>query len=350
MKIGIDCRLINKNQNTGISRYTEFLIEYYMSRYDSRLIYLITNDSKFNGYTCNVVYTKLHPYRVFDFLRFNSFIDAIDLDVYHSPFYSGLFARKDTMVSIVTVHDLMFLTLKNFFSFNLYLNSLKRLYFNLIVKRTLAAANIIICVSKTTKDDVHDMYGLEGIHIPESSEILVPPDEKILKAHGLRNKSFYFYCGNNRPHKNLSFIIDIFNSNISLPPLVLAGKGHASGRNIVNVGVISDSELSSLYKASIAFIFPSKYEGFGLPVLEALRSRTFVIASRIPAFLEFDSPNIFYFNLEDKEEFLTAINQANRSTFSSNTVLLDQYSKDHIYDLLDQVLQNISSKLSINSA
>jgi hypothetical protein len=79
-----------------------------------------------------------------------------------------------------------------------------------------------------------------------------------LQKFNLKNKSFYFYCGNNQSHKNVDFIKDIFKNNKNLPPLVLAGKGHNNDNNIIATGIVSEVEFKALYISSIAFVFPSK--------------------------------------------------------------------------------------------
>jgi len=340
MKVGVDCRLINKIQNTGISRYTEFLIEYYISRFESKNIILITNDEDFENKGCEVIYTDLKPFNIIHFLSFSKFVDGIGLDLLHVPFYSGFFRKSVNTKIIVTVHDLMYRFVEGFFGRIKILNYLKVKYFNFIVKTSLVNSDKIVSVSETTKNDVNTIFGLSSTHIPEDSEIKGETDPSILKKNNLSNKGFFFYCGNNRPHKNIDFIIDVFSNNAHLPVLVLAGKGHLNHENVLALGTVSDQELKALYRSAIAFVFPSKYEGFGLPVLEAIRSDTFVIASKIPAFLEFKSDNIFFFELNEKEELLKAIEKANTKDFVVDKSFLYCYDKEKIYGLNDIMIND----------
>lgn len=341
MKIGIDCRLINKRQNTGISRYTEFLIDYYGNRFGFNNIILITNDLIFEVGDYKIIYTKLKPFNIFDFFRFSSFIENLKLDLYHVPFYSAFFRKSSTTKVVVTVHDLMYRIVNGFFGKNEVLNYLKIKYFDFIVKKTLINADRIISVSATTKRDVFNIFNCDSVHIPEDSDVFGDNDFSILDKYNLQNKNFYFYCGNNRPHKNLNFIIDFFNENLQLPPLVLAGKGHRDSVNVISAGIVTDQELKALYKSSIAFVFPSTYEGFGLPILESIRSDTFVIASKIDAFLEFRTDNIFFFELGSKEEFLLAIHKTLSKEFIMDRYFLDSYDKRKIYELNDVLLKNL---------
>ncbi|OXB20759.1 hypothetical protein B0A80_17685 [Flavobacterium tructae] len=341
MKIGIDCRLINKIQNTGISRYTEFLIDYYINKFGSENVFLITNDKKFVFNKSSIVYTELKPYNIFHFFFFSKFLNNLKLDLFHIPFYSGFYKKNNKVKVVVTVHDLMYRFVKDFFGNNLILNKFKIYYFDFIVKKTLLNADLIVSVSETTKKDVFDTFGFNSFHIPEDSSIAVSNDLSVLRKYDLLDRGFYFYCGNNRPHKNINFLIEIFNTTPGLPPLVLAGKGHQNSNNVIATGIITDEDLSALYKTTIAFVFPSTYEGFGLPVLESIRSGTFVVASKIPAFLEFETNNIFFFELGNKEELLEALQKALSNNFVVDTAFLSQYEKKMIYKLNDIMISNL---------
>lgn len=340
MLIGIDCRLIDKTHNTGISRYTEFLIQYYIDRFGVNSIILISNDKSYQNDYCKVVYTKLNPFNILHFFQYSSFVYSIKLDILHVPFYSALLLKNNNIKVIVTVHDLMYRFVDDFFGTNYIINKLKVFYFDFIVRKSLINADRIVSVSKTTKNDILTTFGFDSVHIPEDSNIEFEADMSLINKFNLLKKNYFFYCGNNRPHKNIDFIRTVFNNNIDLPPLVLAGKGHQKGENVISVGVVSEEELIALYNSAMAFIFPSKYEGFGLPVLESLRLGTLVIASKIPAFLEFDSKNIFYFELNNKDEFLIAIDKSKTQNFIKEESFFDYYDKSRIYKLNDQMLKD----------
>lgn len=339
--IGIDCRLINKIQNTGISRYTIFLIEYYANRFGGKNIVLVTNDKFFKWGDCVIIHTKLKPFNILDFLKFSKLISNTGIKLFHVPFYSGFFEKKSTVKVIVTVHDLMYRFVDGFFGKNKFLSLLKIKYFDFIVKTSLNNADKIVSVSVTTKRDVLEIFGCESLHVPEDSALDGQDDFTILDKYNLENKRFYFYCGNNRPHKNLNFIINFFKKNPQLPPLVLAGKGHKNQENIIATGIVSDEELKALYKSAIAFVFPSNYEGFGLPVLEAIRSETFVIASKISAFLEFKTRNVLFFELGNEKELLEAIRVTLSNDFVPDEEFLECYNKERIYKLSDSIIDGL---------
>lgn len=337
MNIYIDARLLDKYHDTGISRYTEFIIEYYAKKYGKNNITLITNDRDLEYKQCNIKYTPYRPFNILHFLRYWRWIKSLKPDLLHVPFYSGLYRKTENTKVIVTVHDLMYRLVDDFFGNNRILNRLKILYFDYIVNKTLRNSNSVISVSDTTQKDLYEMFRVKSVKIPEYSSIQGDEDKSILEQLKLSPKSYFLYCGNNRPHKNLTQIINFFNSNPELPPLVLTGKGHITSNNVISAGIVSEKALKSLYISSKAFIFPSKYEGFGLPILEALSCQTLVIASDIPAFREFKSVNIRYFKIGDDSSLYDAVNSVLQSDFINEPTFFDDYSVEKIYELLDNI-------------
>ncbi len=339
MKIALDARLLDTVNNTGISRYIEFLLKYYSCRYRSEDISIISNDKKFTYYNCQVIYTDLKPYNIVHFFLFYFKIRNLKPLLYHAPFYSAL-AFKSKIKTVVTVHDLMYRIVPNFFSKNFIVNKLKIVYFDFIVRLSLTSANEIVSVSQTTSNDVFNFLKRNSFTIPENSEINVTSDDSILKKFNLVKKSFFLYCGNSRPHKNLNILYKVFETKKDLPLLVMAGKGHRAGTNTLNVGTVSDHELKSLYESAIAFVFPSFYEGFGLPVLESFYSRTIVVASKIPAFLEFESDNIIFFDPDNIEELHIALKDAQGRKFIDND-FLDKFNDKNLIAKYDELLAKI---------
>ena len=176
----------------------------------------------------------------------------------HVPFYSALLVKNSNLRVVVTVHDLMYKFVDDFFGNNKLLNNLKIKYFDFIVTKSLLSADTIISVSETTKNDVHKIFGLESIHVAEDSKIEGKEDFSVMEKFKLKHKSFYFYCGNNRPHKNIDFIVEIFKNNPDLPPLVLAGKGHQENKNVIATGIVSEEELKSTLQICYSIYFSLK--------------------------------------------------------------------------------------------
>ncbi|MEM6306360.1 MAG: glycosyltransferase family 1 protein [Pseudomonadota bacterium] len=127
---------------------------------------------------------------------------------------------------------------------------------------------------------------------------------------------FVLAMGSSAPHKNFQFICDIFAKTPGLPPLYVAG-GHASGvfaRNtaqnmphVTFLGRVSDAELAGLYNQAAAFVFPSLYEGFGIPPLEAMWWGCPVIAANTTAIPEACGPAALLCDPTDDRAWITAL-------------------------------------------
>lgn len=342
MNIYIDGRLLDLKRNTGISRYSEFIINYYI--FKGHKVSVILNDiaNKIPG--SNPILTNLKPYNIFDFHKYYIFIKSLPFDILHIPFYSGLCSKLHSEKKvIITIHDLMYKIVPDFFGQNILLNYLKKTYFDYIVKKSLKNSDLRISVSETTKHDTFQYFNYPSIVIPEHSELSITQDDTILKKHNLCAKGYYLYCGNNRNHKNIDFLRNVFIKKHIDKPLVLAGNGHKNDVNIITTGIISDSELKSLYCNASAFIFPSSYEGFGLPVLESIFCHTPVICTDIPAFKEFKHDNIYYYKVNNTESFLDAVKHHCSNHFLENKSFYEKYSINHIYSLLDLSIQKLFS-------
>src|SRR6185369_5248582 len=154
-----------------------------------------------------------------------------------------------------------------------------------------------------------------------SSKVKVK-SSKLLGKYNIENRKYFLYVGNVYPHKNMKRAIEAVvgvnnernkKSEERIYFVIVSGRGvfrHRLEKQIEKLGAkeyvkilefIPDEELSVLYKNSLAFVFPSLSEGFGLPGLEALQAGTLLLASDIPVFQEIYKDNAVYFNPKDVE-------------------------------------------------
>lgn len=327
----IDGRLLS-NKKTGIHRYTLHIIESYQEKYGHDNVIVIINKELLER-PFRYKETSYKPFNLLHFFLWSSFLKKIDFDVYHSCFYSNSFFKIRKKIYITTVHDLMYRIVPSFFSENNVINTLAKWYYDFIVGRSLHNSDIIFSVSNTTKNDVRKfgfysevcaegVNELENSHGDEMPELLYEPN------------SFFLYVGNFRPHKNIDFLIKAFSKSNTTKMLLLAGNAngfdinHELGKKIMFLGYLSDEELAAYLKTAAAFIYPSKYEGFGLPVLEALSHNCKVICSNAGALREFNSNAILYFNPNEEAELIKHIEGIDEAVFLEHEVrrLLKSYS------------------------
>ena len=179
-------------------------------------------------------------------------------------------------------------------------------------------ADQIIAVSKTTQSDLMELGGFESIVIREGLNE-IGSESKInynsLAKYGLKEGDFFLYAGNLRPQKNIPFLIECFLKSEVKADLVLCGQARnkdlrkikpsvAIHPSIKILGFIPDNELLELYKTCKVFVYPSLYEGFGLPILEALAQGAAVYSSNAGALKEFEESGIHFFNPTNQESLI----------------------------------------------
>ena len=142
------------------------------------------------------------------------------------------------------------------------------------------------------------------------------------------NKNNFFYAmGSQYKHKNYAWIESVAEKNPN-SQFVVAGKKVRDGciterRNIIYVGTVTDAESKSLMKNAKAFIQPSKYEGFGIPPLEALACNAKVIVSDIPVFHEIYGESVYYI---DPDQYDVDLNELLMKKIQDNRAVLQKYT------------------------
>lgn len=325
MKIGIDARFYGP-VGKGLGRYTQKLIENLEKVDKTNQYFIFLRKSNFGDYVPkNPNFEKvLADYRWYTFSEqflFLKKIRSFNLDLMHFPhfnvplFYTGKF--------IVTIHDLIlvhFPTIRNS-TLHPIIYKLKFWAYQAVIKNAIYRSNRIIAVSEFTKKDILTRYRKippEKIQVTyEACEdycMLCPnKDEEILSRYGIM-KPYLLYVGNAYPHKNLERLVSAFSDLLGIKKdirLVLVGgmdyfysrlKDFTGQRNVGNVifpGYVPDHDLDVLFHNAAAYVFPSLYEGFGLPPLEAMAKGAPVISSDHPCMKEILEGSALYFNGRD---------------------------------------------------
>ena len=208
----------------------------------------------------------------------------------------------------ITIHDIAFKRFPESYG------RLSRWYLNWGTKFAVKHAKTIIVPSSTTKDDLIKYYKADHnkIHvIPLGYKSMKRTDEKFrssrLKYYNLESKKYLLFVGRIETKKNVQTLVKAFqlvSKEFSDIKLVLAGKTGVGGdkilkssdnKNIIVTGYITDADKEALLKNCLCFIFPSLFEGFGLPLLEAMDAYVPIIASKIPTSYEIAKQNALFF-------------------------------------------------------
>jgi glycosyltransferase involved in cell wall biosynthesis len=263
------------------------------------------------------------------------------------------------VTNIITVHDLMFYKVPQFFSTNRFVNFCAKFYYQILVGISLRNADIIVSVSKTTSNDLHCIYGLDSIVIGEGVFNFKIGDNNsierlnILSSYCLSPKDYFLYIGNNRRHKNIKFLISAFMASNTCHKLVLVGFTESKferNSKIINISSVTDDELAAFYINCVAFIFPSLYEGFGLPILEAIKHRCVVLSSNGGALEEFNFKSIHFFDPKSEYELVELINCSDKFAFDDYDVkLLTSYDSQIFFERFHRYLIKYLDNDRVNS-
>ncbi len=219
---------------------------------------------------------------------------------YHSPYY--LMPYRTTLPTLLTFYDVIPL------KFPQTVPASARLLFRLAATLALRASNHVVAISNAARCDLISCF-----RVPASKVSVTPlaaaaryRPQPANEVGRVRQKyrlpeQFLLYLGINKPHKNLPALIDAYAQLASrhAPPLVIAGAwdhrypqaneraAHFQLDDAVRfLGPVNERDLPALYSAATLFVFPSLYEGFGLPVLEAMACGTPVACSNTPGLAE----------------------------------------------------------------
>ena len=246
------------------------------------------------------------------------------IDVLHVPHYNVPIFYRGKIV--VTIHDLTHLVLPEFLP-----NKLAYLYAKFMMWIAIKKSTKIITDSENTKKDILKFFKVK----PEKIEVIylgvgeefVKKEKKDIeylynKFNIPRDKKLLMYVGNLKPHKNLERLLEAYSkiSNKEDTSLLLVGKAFDKytvlkdkekelniDKNVIHTGIVSQEELVDLYNLTDLFVFPSLYEGFGLPVLESLACGTNVICSNSSSIPEVGGDVVEYFDPYNIEEMTKKI-------------------------------------------
>jgi glycosyltransferase involved in cell wall biosynthesis len=225
-------------------------------------------------------------------------------DVYHAPHY--VLPAAVMSPSVVTIHDCIHLMFPQYLP-----NRRAYLYARAVMWAAARRADAILTVSEASKRDILRFFDVKPekvvvVHNAIDERFWTPPAEedvaRVRERYQLQH-GFVLYAGNIKPHKNLVRLIEAFDEirrgdfeemklviigdEISkMPALRRAVHQHHLHKHVRFLGYVSDETLAILYRLAAAFVFPSIYEGFGLPPLEAMASGTPVVTSNVSSLPE----------------------------------------------------------------
>lgn len=289
-KVVIDARMIGPHLPGGMARYVGCLAEGLgkikkSSGLQYEPVFLVRGDLPVEGFwrefRLEIVKAPfLHFSELWEIPRVLSRVGA---SLYHSPTFSSLIWLPCPWIA--TVHDLNHL---------IYGSVLKKIYYKLILKPFAVKAEKLLTVSSFSRHELAEWLGRDESSIEivwnaieSGKQYKDDHDEELLGKYGLHKGSFFLSLTSAKPHKNAGMLISAYKTfrkknGGNAWPLVLSIDNSFRGEGIVCVGALSTADVDSLLRSAGAMVFPSLYEGFGLPPVEAAVHGIPVIASDIP--------------------------------------------------------------------
>jgi glycosyltransferase involved in cell wall biosynthesis len=338
-KIGIDARFYGPVAK-GLGRYTQEIVDNIIKLDTVNYYVIFLTEDNFDDFVCDgvrvkKVLAKVRWYTLKEQLVMPWLLAKAKLDLVHFPhfnvplFYFGKF--------VVTIHDLILIKYPTVRATTLspWLYWLKNWAYRAVIWSAVHRAAAIVTVSEFTKQDILKHFSLpagkikvtyEGVaNLARGRDSLFAQnnyDKEALLRYNI-SKPFLLYVGNAYPHKNLERLLKVF-SRIRRKQtdlqLVLVGKEdyfykqlktvaaemslwHAGDFSpVVFAGYVADEDLEILFKETVAYVFPSLYEGFGLPPLEAMAKGCAVVSSNRSSMPEILGEAAWYFNPEDEAD------------------------------------------------
>jgi len=321
MKVGFDAKRLYHNK-TGLGAYSRNLIKALLAhkpQHDYELFvhekYYDNSIFKYKEFTKR---TFVSHHLVADYWRIADIKEDIEcegIQIYHGLSNEIPIVKSTKCTMVATIHDLIFLRHPEFFPF------IDRNIYTYKTKKACENADIIIAVSQQTKEDIISFYATapEKIHViaptwDSDYEINIP----IIYLEEIRTKyalpeQYIIYVGALHKRKNLANLIAAYHqSRLQDISLIIVSDGGDDEENIrktiqqlhleENVFImngIPNYELIAFYKMASLCVYPSLYEGFGMPIMEAMYMGIPVTASNIPTTREVGGDFILYFDPYD---------------------------------------------------
>jgi glycosyltransferase involved in cell wall biosynthesis len=333
MRVAIDAR---KLHDFGIGTYTRNLLRH-LARLDRESEYVLLCHQPDLGVATEYgpnFRTVLEPspnYSLREQIHVPWVLHRERPDVFHAPHY--VLPPAATCRSVVTIHDCIHLMFPQYLP-NRFAHAYARASMWMAVRRS----HRILTVSEASKRDIMHFFDVRPekivvVYNAIDERFRTPPSEehvaRVRERYQL-DRGFVLYVGNIKPHKNLVRLIEsydqlrrrgfedlkllIIGDEISkLPALRRAVHTHKLHKHVRFLGYLPDETLAVLYRLAAVFVFPSLYEGFGLPPLEAMACGTPVVTSNLSSMPE---------------------------VTGDAAVLVDPYDVDSIVDGMERVLRD----------
>lgn len=368
-KIAIDLLWIKPNKNGGTESLYRNVLDGLSNLDNDRRYVLITsknnsysfkkylNDKRFEEIVVDIDSENLIQRLLWINFRYYHFLNKNNLNFIFFPTYAMPIFKCQKIKMVTGIMDLQAIHYPQYFT------KFERIYFNLSWKRDTKVANRLFTISNYSKDDIEKTYKLKknSVSVIYATCELTdkPSDFKLLaKEFKIKKNEYYFTVSSLLPHKNLLTLIKVMNyikinEKDNYKMLVISGIGGKAKNDLLNMikqydledrivltRFVSNAERNSLYQNASIFLFPSIFEGFGMPPIEAMMLGTKVITTKKTSLPEVTKNSAYYVDDPFNEvEWAKKIKKIDKIT--GQIIEFPEYSKKSIaqeyLDLFDEV-------------
>lgn len=322
MHITIDCRMWGEKYG-GIGRYTKEIVSYLINhnQWEFTLLCSAQAYQDLKSFENNIIRLRPCTSPIFSLKeQWEIWRMVPQCDLFWSPYMNIPFIKTKAKKQVVTLHDVFHLANPQ------YYNQLKKIAIAPYYYFSTRYSDKILTVSAFSKSEINKYFGKR---ISDKVSVIYNGCE--IKDKGIAPKEigfkYFLFVGSIKPHKNLKNALlgfkELRNNDYKF---IIVGKkegfitGDESVFELVNkinrdtekvlfTGNINDKELYAWYKGAFALVMPSYYEGFGLPLIEAMHFNLPIICSDIPIFREICKDQVLYFNPHDPSDICQKMNE-----------------------------------------
>jgi glycosyltransferase involved in cell wall biosynthesis len=339
-------------QNAGIHVYTRNMIESLEKLSELEIICIrVKNGSKIHFKNDIIVpgiipFLKKDPFRIF--ISVPRIIRKLNPDIVIEPAHFGPFNLSPDIKRVTIIHDLTPVKFPQWHK--LLSRTLQKIFLPSILKR----ASLVITNSENTLKDLSETYPFTNdktVRIyPGTDPFFFIPGNEIV----YNKEPFFLSVGTIEPRKNFSILLDAYQlfrekTNLNHSLIICGGKGwknklfyqklknHPFKNDIKILGYVNKEELKKLYSITTAFIYPSLYEGFGFPVIEAMSCGAPCIVSLVSSLTEVGDDAPLYFNPLSTVELALCMEQLAGSKEMQKKLIEKGFNQAHQFNWVKYV-------------
>lgn len=346
---------------SGIGTYIRNIISFFFNEFE---IYLIVNpdkidESKWQGQIKIIPFQSNEVYSLKDQVLLSFKIPKCD--IFWAPHYNAPLFTFNASVSVLTVHDVFHMAYAD------TLSSFQRLYVSSVIKGVIKKYDYIITVSEFSKGEI-----LKYLQVDEKKIKVIPngidpgffnENKDVQHSSDVLPEKYLLFVGNVKPHKNITGLLRSFKEIIKEEQfqnlkLVIVGQREGFIQGIYNIdemldewqlnyhvvftGNIQDQTLKQYYQKAELLVFPSFYEGFGLPPLEAMACGTPAVVSNRASMPEVCGDACLYFDPYNTEEIKNSVLKVLKDQGLKKRLIQKGLERAKLYDWAKTAKEHIS--------